>query len=49
MALVREMNARREAGEPISQSAAPLLLAAATLLPLTMLGFDLRERFKGGL
>ena len=45
----REMNARREAGEPISQSAAPLLLAAATLIPLTMLGFDLRERFKGGL
>ena len=45
----REMNARREAGEPMSQSAAPLLLAAATLIPLTMLGFDLRERFKGGL
>ena len=45
----REMNARREAGEPISQSATPLLLAAATLIPLTMLGFDLRERFKGGL
>lgn len=45
----REMNARREAGEPISQSATPLLLAASTLIPLTMLGFDLRERFKGGL
>jgi hypothetical protein len=45
----REMNARREEGESMSQSAAPLLLAAATLIPLTMLGFDLRERFKGGL
>jgi len=45
----REMNARREAGESMSQSATPLLLAAATLIPLTMLGFDLRERFKGGL
>jgi len=45
----REMNSRREAGESMSQSAAPLLLAAATLIPLTMLGFDLRERFKGGL
>ena len=45
----REMNARREAGESMSQAAAPLLLAAATLIPLTMLGFDLRERFKGGL
>ena len=27
----------------------PLLLAALTLLPLSMLGLDLRERTKGGL
>ena len=45
----REVNARREEGDSVSQAAMPLLLTAATLIPLTMLGFDLRERFKGGL
>ena len=36
-----------EAG--LTGAAVPLFLGAATLLPLTMLGFDLRERFKVGL
>ena len=33
----------------IPQAAVPLVLGAALLLPLTMLGWDLRERFKIGL
>ena len=33
----------------IPQSAVPLFMGAATLIPLTMLGWDLRERFKIGL
>ena len=37
----------REAG--LVGAAVPLFMGAVTLLPLTMLGFDLRERFKVGL
>ena len=45
---INEMQSRyAEAG--IKGAAVPLFLGAATLLPLTMLGFDLRERFKVGL
>lgn len=45
---MRETSARyNEAG--LTGAAVPLFLGAATLLPLTMLGFDLRERFKVGL
>lgn len=45
---MNEMQARyTEAG--LKGAAVPLFLGAATLLPLTMLGFDLRERFKVGL
>ena len=45
---INEMQARyTEAG--VKGAAVPLFLGAATLLPLTMLGFDLRERFKVGL
>ena len=45
---INEMQARyTEAG--LTGAAIPLFLGAATLLPLTMLGFDLRERFKVGL
>jgi len=45
---INEMQARyTEAG--LKGAAVPLFLGAATLLPLTMLGFDLRERFKVGL
>tara|TARA_R110001606_G_scaffold379143_1_gene539059 strand:+ start:3877 stop:9561 length:5685 start_codon:yes stop_codon:yes gene_type:complete len=42
---MRETAARwDEAG--LAGASVPLFMAAATLLPLTMLGFDLRERFK---
>ena len=45
---MNEMQARyTEAG--LTGAAIPLFLGAATLLPLTMLGFDLRVRFKVGL
>ena len=45
---INEMQSRyTEAG--LKGAAVPLFLGAATLLPLTMLGFDLRERFKVGL
>ena len=45
---MNEMQSRyTEAG--LKGAAVPLFLGAATLLPLTMLGFDLRERFKVGL
>ena len=45
---INEMQARyTEAG--LKGASVPLFLGAATLLPLTMLGFDLRERFKVGL
>lgn len=45
---MRETSARYdEAG--LTGAAVPLFLGAATLLPLTMLGFDLRERTKVGL
>ena len=44
----REMQSRmQEAG--IKGAAIPLFMAAVTLLPLTMLGLDIRERFKVGL
>jgi len=44
----REMQSRmEEAG--IKGAAVPLFMAAVTLLPLTMLGLDMRERFKIGL
>ena len=44
----REMQTRMtEAG--IKGAAIPLFMGAVTLLPLTMLGLDLRERFKVGL
>lgn len=46
--LFRESRNRyNEAG--LTAASLPLLLAATTLLPLTMLGLDLRERFKVGL
>jgi hypothetical protein len=45
---INEMQSRyTEAG--LKGAAVPFFLGAATLLPLTMLGFDLRERFKVGL
>ena len=46
--LFREsQNRYNESG--LTSATLPLLLAATTLLPLTMLGLDLRERFKVGL
>jgi hypothetical protein len=46
--LMRESKNRfNESG--FTSASIPLLLAAATLLPLTMLGLDIRERFKIGL
>lgn len=45
----REMSDRYKEGEGINQASIPLILAGLTLLPLTALGFDLRERFKVGL
>lgn len=44
----REMQ-RRYAENGLRGAAVPLFMGAVTLLPLTMLGFDLRERFKMGL
>jgi len=44
----REMQ-RRYAENGLRGAAIPLFMGAVTLLPLTMLGFDLRERFKMGL
>jgi hypothetical protein len=44
-----EVKARAKAGQKIPNIAFPILLAASTLLPLSMLGLDLRERFKVGL
>lgn len=44
----REIQSRMaEAG--IQGAAVPLFMAAVTILPLTMLGLDMRERFKVGL
>jgi len=44
----REMQSRMaEAG--LQGAAVPLFMAAVTILPLTMLGLDMRERFKVGL
>ena len=47
--LFREGKARYGETGNIPAAAVPLILGAATLLPLTMLGWDLRERFKIGL
>tara|TARA_R110002153_G_scaffold274339_1_gene448672 strand:+ start:157 stop:7431 length:7275 start_codon:yes stop_codon:yes gene_type:complete len=46
--LARESQNRAKS-EGLPAASVPLILAAVTMLPLTMLGFDLRERFKGGL
>ena len=46
--LARESQNRAKS-EGLPTASVPLILAAVTILPLTMLGFDLRERFKGGL
>ena len=45
---IREMQRRYE-NEGIRGASVPLFMGALTLLPLTMLGFDLRERFKIGM
>ena len=47
--LFREGETRFGRENRISAAVAPLLFGAALLLPLTMLGWDLRERFKIGL
>lgn len=44
-----EVKARVGEGQKLPALSLPLLLAASTLLPLSMLGLDLRERFKVGL
>jgi hypothetical protein len=46
---IRESNNRYSETGSLTQGSYPLVLAALTLLPLSMLGLDLRERFKGGL
>ena len=46
---LRESSSRVKEGAGLNSAALPLLLAASTLLPLSMLGLDLRERFKVGL
>ena len=47
--LLREGKARYGEQETARSAVEPLLFGAALLLPLTMLGWDLRERFKIGL
>tara|TARA_A100001515_G_scaffold82203_1_gene65265 strand:+ start:13689 stop:19481 length:5793 start_codon:yes stop_codon:yes gene_type:complete len=47
--LFREGETRFGQENRISAAVAPLLFGAALLMPLTMLGWDLRERFKIGL
>ena len=47
--LFREGKARYGETNRLQSSVAPLLFGAALLAPLTMLGWDLRERFKIGL
>jgi len=44
--VARESMTRHAEGKPISAVLAPLLLYATTVIPLTMLGWDLRERAK---
>ena len=46
---LRESKSRYNETGSLTDASIPLLLAASTMLPLTMLGFDLRERFKGTL
>lgn len=46
---LRESENRYNESGSVTDASIPLLLAASTMLPLTMLGFDLRERFKGTL
>lgn len=46
---LRESQNRYNETGSLTAGSVPLLLAATTMLPLTMLGFDLRERFKGTL
>jgi hypothetical protein len=47
--VMRESSSRVKEGAGMNSASLPLLLAASTLLPLSMLGLDLRERFKVGL
>jgi hypothetical protein len=47
--LIREGKARKGETGHIADGVAPLLFGASLLMPLTMLGWDLRERFKIGL
>ena len=47
--VMRESSSRVREGAGMNSATLPLLLAASTLLPLSMLGLDLRERFKVGL
>jgi hypothetical protein len=46
---MRESKNRYSESGSLTQGSYPLVLAALTLLPLSMLGLDLRERSKGGL
>jgi len=47
--LSNEIKNRYNNNQGLTSASLPLLLAASTLLPLSMLGLDLRERFKIGL
>lgn len=47
--MIREGKARRGETDRYSDAIIPLLFGAALILPLTMIGWDLRERFKIGL
>jgi hypothetical protein len=47
--LIREGKTKKGETGHISDGVAPLLFGASLLMPLTMLGWDLRERFKIGL
>ena len=47
--VMREANNSYSASGSLTKGSYPLILAALTLLPLSMLGLDLRERTKGGL
>ena len=45
----REMKSRHQNQEGVTEITLPLILTAVALLPLSMLGLDLRERVKIGL
>jgi len=47
--MIREGKTRRGETDRYSDAVLPLLFGAALILPLTMIGWDLRERFKIGL